>query len=426
MNKKLVVEIISVGTEVLMGNIVNTNAQYLAEKCAGLGLVNYYQIVVGDNAERLEECIRTAAFRSDIVLLCGGLGPTEDDLTKETAARIAGKSMYLHEESKRSCEEYFKKKGLEYTENNIKQAMIPEGAVILPNNNGTAPGVIIPWEGKHIVLLPGPPVELKPMFEDYVVPYIKELMPGVMVSQVVKIVSVGESQLETQIKDLIDAQTNPTIATYAKRAEVHVRVTASADTEAEAKKLIKPVVKELKVRFGNNIYTTDESVTLEQALVDLLEASHLRISTVESCTGGMVAARIINVAGVSEVFKAGFITYSNKAKRKLAGVKKSTLEKYTAVSPETAAEMCKVPEIGPKADVILSVTGYAGPSQGEDDDTPVGLVYIGCNVCGEVKVKEYHFNGNRQKVRESATTEALVLARECLMDYFSKNTFGEN
>lgn len=424
MKNTLVVEIISVGTEVLMGNIVNTNAQYLAEKCAGLGLVNYYQVVVGDNAERLEECIRTAASRADIVILGGGLGPTEDDLTKETAAKVTGKAMYLHEESKRSCEEYFKKKGLEYTENNIKQAMIPEGSVILPNNNGTAPGVIIPWEGKHIVLLPGPPVELKPMFEDYVVPYIKGLIPGVMVSQTVKIVSVGESQLETRIKDMIDNQTNPTIATYAKRAEVHVRVTASADTEVEAKKLIKPVVKELKVRFGNNIYTTDEAVTLEQALVDLLAASKLRISTVESCTGGMVAARIINVSGASDVFKAGFITYSNKAKRKLAGVKKSTLEKYTAVSPEVAAEMCKVPEIGPKADVILSVTGYAGPSAG--DDTPVGLVYIGCNVCGDVKVKEYHFNGNRQKVRESATTEALVLARECLMDYFSKNTFGTN
>lgn len=419
----MVVEIICVGTEILLGNIVNTNAAYLAEKCARLGLANYYQVAVGDNEERLTECIKCALNRSDIVILCGGLGPTEDDLTKETAAKVAGKTMYLHEESKNKMEEYFKLKGMEFTANNLKQAMIPEGSVILTNNNGTAPGVIIPFENKHIVLLPGPPVEMKAMFEESVIPYIKGLLPGVIVSQTVKVVRVGESVLETQIKDLIDNQTNPTIATYAKTGEVHVRVTAKAQTEAEAMKLIKPMVKELKVRFGNNVYTTDENVSLEQALVDLLSASELRISTVESCTGGMVAARIINVPGASDVFKCGFITYSNKAKRKLAGVKKSTLEKYTAVSAETAREMAQVPEIGPKADVIVSVTGYAGPSS--SPDAPAGLVYIACNVCGEVKVKECHFNGNRQKVRESATTEALVLARECLMDYFATKTFGE-
>ena len=421
MAEKLVAEIVCVGTEILLGNIVNTNAAYLAEKCAGLGLVNYYQTVVGDNAKRLEETIKLALSRADIIILSGGLGPTEDDLTKETAAKVCNKKLYLHEESKEAIRAYFERRGLELTENNIKQAMIPEDSVILKNNNGTAPGVIIPYENKHVVLLPGPPGELKPMFEESVAPYIESLTSMVIRSQTVKICSVGESIAETRIKDLIDAQTNPTIATYAKVGEVHVRVTAGAPSEQEAERLIKPVVMELKTRFGNNVYTTDEKVTLEQALVSLLEASSLRISTVESCTGGMVAARIINVPGASEVYKAGFITYSNKAKRKLAGVKKSTLEKYTAVSAQTATEMAKVPEIGPKADVILAVTGCL---RDEDDDSRTGLVYIACNVCGDVKVKEFKFGGNRQKIRESATTEALVLARECIMDYFSKKNFG--
>jgi nicotinamide-nucleotide amidase len=418
----MVAEIICVGTEILLGNIVNTNGAYLARACAGLGLSNFYQVTVGDNEERLSDSIRTALSRADIIILSGGLGPTEDDLTKETAAKVCGKSLYLDEESKESIIAYFKKKGKEPTENNIKQAMIPEGAVILKNNNGTAPGVIIPYENKHIVLLPGPPIEMIPMFEESVVPYLRKLLPGVIVSQTVKVCSVGESLLETKIKDLIDSQTNPTIATYAKTGEVHVRVTAQAATESEANKLIKPVVNELKLRFGNNIYTTDENVTLEQAVVDLLEASELRISTVESCTGGMVASRLINVAGVSDIFKCGFVTYSNKAKRKLAGVKKSTIEKYTAVSEQTAKEMVSGPELGPKADVIVAVTGYAGPADTETE--PKGLVYIACNVCGQIKVKEYHFSGSRQKIRESATTEALVLVRECVLDYFSEKTFG--
>ena len=415
-------EIITVGTEILLGNIINTNAAYLARECAKLGLSDYYQVTVGDNAERLAEVIRTALLRADIIILCGGLGPTEDDLTKETVAEVCGKQLYLDENSKNRIEEYFKKKGREVTPNNIKQAMIPEGAIILENNNGTAPGVIVPFENKHIVLLPGPPIELVPMFEESVIPYITKLMPGVIESQTVKICSVGESAVETQIKDLIDSQTNPTIATYAKTGEVHVRVTAHADTEQEAQKLIKPVVNELKLRFGNNIYTTDEKVSLEQAVVSLLEASELKVSTVESCTGGMVAARLINVAGVSDIFKCGFVTYSNKAKRKLAGVKKSTLEKYTAVSEQTAKEMVSGPELGPKADVIVGITGYAGPT--DTPEEPKGLVYIACNVCGSIKVREYHFSGSRQKIRESATTEALVLVRDCVMDYFSEKTFG--
>lgn len=422
MENNKVVEIVCVGTELLLGNIVNTNAAFLAEECARLGLSCYYQTVVGDNEERLTETLKLALSRADIVILSGGLGPTEDDLTKEVAAKVAGKEFYMHEESKERLVKYFEKRGLTLTENNYKQALIPEGAVVLTNNNGTAPGVIIPYENKHIVLLPGPPVELKPMFHESVVPYLQKLSDVTLVSRTVKIVSVGESIAETMIKDLIDGQTNPTIATYAKTGEVHIRVTAKGPNEAACEKLIKPVVRELKLRFGNNIYTTNEEVTLEKAVVDLLASGELRVLTVESCTGGMVASRIVNVPGASDVFKYGLVTYSNKAKRKLAGVKKTTLQKYTAVSEETAREMVKGTDIGPKADVIVGVTGYA--TQG-DENQPAGLVYIACNVGGKITVREFHFNGGRTKVRESATTQALVLMRDCILEYLSQKTFME-
>lgn len=423
-DEKMVVEIVCVGTEILLGNIVNTNAAYLAEKVASLGLTCYYQSVVGDNAKRVEETIRTAVSRSDVVILSGGLGPTQDDLTKEIASKVAGKELVLHEESLEAIKTYFEKRGIAYTDNNVKQAMVPVDSIVLKNNNGTAPGIIIPYENKHIILLPGPPNELKPMFEESVVPYVHKLTNKVIVSQTVKVVSVGESLAETMILDLIENQTNPTIATYAKTGEVHIRVTACAEDEEKAKKLIKPLVKELKVRFGNNIYTTDEDVTLEKSIVDLLVASDMKIMTVESCTGGMIASRIVNVPGASEVLKCGLVTYSNKAKRKLAGVKKATIQKYTAVSPQVAREMAKGTDLGPKSDVIVSVTGYAGPDSTEEE--PAGLVYIACNVCGNTSVKEFHFSGNRAKVRESATVNALVFARQCILEYISQVTFGDN
>lgn len=418
-----VVEILCVGTELLLGNIVNTNAAYLAQRCAGLGLASYYQSVVGDNEERLTKSLELAMSRSDVVILSGGLGPTQDDLTKEVAAKVCNREFYLDEESYKRIVDYFALKNITPTENNRKQALIPKDAIILTNNNGTAPGIIINENNTHVILLPGPPGELKPMFEESVVPYLMKLTDGVIVSSTVKICSVGESSVETQILDLIEKQTNPTIATYAKPCEVHVRVTAKAETEALARKLIKPVVKELKLRFGSNIYTTDENVTIEQSVVDLLKASKFTISTVESCTGGMIASRIVDVPGASDVFKSSLVTYSDKAKRKLAGVKKATLDKYTAVSEQTAYEMAQMTDMDLKADVIISVTGYAGPDSCKD--APAGLVYIGCNVCGTTIVKECHFSGNRAKVRESATVTALVLARECILKYYSEKTFTE-
>lgn len=419
----MTVEIIAVGTEILLGNIVNTNAAYLAEKCAGLGLSCYHQDVVGDNEERLCETIRTALSRADILLLSGGLGPTQDDLTKEAAAKVMGKSLYLHEESKEAIRAFFEKRGLEITDNNWKQAMVPEGCIVVENPNGTAPGIIMTENGKHVILMPGPPNELVPMFETSIMPYLSKLQSCVIFSQTVKICGVGESKLETMIRDLIEKQTNPTVATYAKTGEVHLRVTARAEDEKEAKKLVKPMVKELKGRFGSSIYTTDDTVTLEKAVVDLLLANHLTICTVESCTGGLLAARLINVPGVSEVFKAGYITYSNKAKRRLLGVKKTLLLKHGAVSEQVAKEMARGAALASKADVTVSITGIAGPDGGTEEK-PVGLVYMGCSVCGRITVKKCQFSGSRGKIRENAVSAALSLMRECILQYYSEVTFG--
>lgn len=418
----MTVELISVGTEILLGNIVNTNAAYLSEKCAGLGLSCYFQSVVGDNEERLTFTLKCAMERADIVILSGGLGPTEDDLTKEVAAKVCGKKLVASDMWMERISEFFAMRNVTPTENNWKQALVPEGAIILDNPNGTAPGLIIEEESAKVILLPGPPNELIPMFETSVRPYLEKLTPGVLYSQTVKLCGMGESAVETAIKDLIDSQTNPTVATYAKTGEVHIRVTASAETDKEAKKLTKPVVKELKARFGENVYTTEEEVTLEKAVEDLLLEYDLTMTCAESCTGGLLSARLVNVPGCSEVFKSGLVTYSNKAKRKYLGVKKSTLQKYGPVSRQTAEEMVKGAAAASKCDVAVSVTGIAGPDGGTEEK-PVGLVYIGCSVKGKVTVLEYHFSGSRAKVRDGAVAAALTLTRRCILDYVGELSF---
>lgn len=420
----MVVELISVGTELLLGNIVNTNAAYLAEQCANCGLSCFYQTVVGDNEERLQETVKAGLKRSDILILTGGLGPTDDDLTKEVVAKAMKKKLVEDVKAREMIQTYFTNRGLEITENNWKQAMVPEGAQVLYNHNGTAPGLIVESGEKCAILLPGPPNEMKPMFEEYVVDYFKKKNPEVIVSTTVKLCGIGESKVADMIQDILDGQTNPTVAPYAKTGEVHLRVTAKAGDEKAANKLIKPIVKQLKTRLAEYIYTTDANTTLEKAVVDLLVANNLTVSTVESCTGGMVAARLINVSGVSEVFKMGHITYSNKAKKKILGVKKRTLEKHTAVSAEVAKEMVKGVELVSKADVCVSITGLAGP-EGGTEKKPVGLVYIACSVKGKTVVKEYHFNGNRSKIRENATASALILMRKCILEYMTETAFSK-
>lgn len=411
----MTVELISVGTEILLGNIVNTNAAYLAEKCAAFGLSCYHQSVVGDNEQRLEDAIRLALSRSDIVILGGGLGPTKDDLTKEITAKVFGKELYEDAHTKARIMEYFSRvHSGSVTENNWKQALVPEGARVIDNHNGTAPGLILEADGKTAILLPGPPNEMKPMFDRDIAPYLNSLQPEGIYSKMVKICSVGESRAETMILDLLEQQSNPTIAPYAKTGEVHLRVTARAAGEEQAEALMKPVMDELFRRFGDKIFTTREDVTLEEAVVELLKEKNFTLTTAESCTGGLLAGRIMNVAGASSVYCEGYITYADAAKEKLLGVNKSTLESYGAVSRETAHEMAEGAAKAANADAAVSVTGIAGPGGGTEEK-PVGLVYIGCYVRGRVRTEEFYLTGNRQKNRDYAVVRALTLLREELL-----------
>ncbi len=411
----MTVDIICVGTEILMGSIINTNAAYLAQQCAALGCSNYYQTVVGDNAERLEWAIRTAMDRADVVLLSGGLGPTEDDMTKEVAAKVTGRKLVEDPASRRAIEDFFRTRGKEPTANNWKQALVPEGGHAIPNPNGTAPGICIEGDRCTLILLPGPPEELKPMFRDFVVPQLRSMTDQVFYSRMVKVCGVGESRAETEILDLIDAQTNPTIATYAKLQEVDIRVTASGADREEAREIAMPVVEELQKRFGNHVFTLDEDVNLEKALVDLLQNREMTIATAESCTGGQIASRLVNVPGVSEVFATGLVTYANETKQSLLGVKRQTLQRFGAVSEETALEMAKGLAAVSRADVVIVTTGIAGPDGGTEEK-PVGTVYIGVGVRGEYTVKQYNFRGNRGIIREAASTAALDLARMRILE----------
>ncbi|MCI8535038.1 MAG: competence/damage-inducible protein A [Hungatella sp.] len=416
----MIVELISVGTELLLGNIVNTNARFLAEKCALLGLSMYNQVVVGDNRERLADAVKTALSRSDLVILTGGLGPTEDDLTKETCAEAMGYGLVEDAHTRARIEEYFKNSIFkEIPDNNWKQAMVPEGAIVLDNNNGTAPGLILEKDGKRAVLLPGPPNEMIPLFQGQVEPYLQKLRPELIVSRMVKICGKGESQVEDELLDLIDKQTNPTIATYAKTGEVHVRVTASAPNEETAERLIKPVVKEIKRRFGMAVYSIREEETLEMAVVRLLKKYDLTVATAESCTGGLVAGRIVNVPGASDVFREGFITYSNKAKRKHLDVSKNTIKKYGAVSKETAREMAVGGVFATDSDICVAITGLAGPGGGTEEK-PVGLVYMACCLGDNVTVEKYQFKGNREKIREQSVVRALDLVRRTILQTYGK------
>ncbi|MED9805453.1 MAG: competence/damage-inducible protein A [Lachnospiraceae bacterium] len=407
-------EIICVGTELLLGNIVNTNAAFLSEKLAYLGINCYFQTVVGDNRDRLLSVINTALSRADILIFSGGLGPTEDDLTKETVAEALGKKLIRDKWAEQEIADYFALRGRIPTDNNWKQADVIEGCEILYNKNGTAPGIFVSEGEKTVILLPGPPLELKSMFTDSVMPKLQQKCGQVFYSQTVKIVGPGESSVETQILDMLNTQENPTIAPYAKTGEVHLRVTARAKDEKEAREKTAPVVEELYRRFGKAVYTTDADETLEMALTKLLIKKKYTMTTAESCTGGMIAARMVNAPGVSAVLKSGFITYANEAKEELLGVSHDTLEKFGAVSRETAEEMAEGAVKAAHTDAAIAVTGIAGPDGGTKEK-PVGLVYIGVNVRGNVEVREYHFSGSRQKIRESVTAAALTFLREKLL-----------
>ena len=367
----MVVELISVGTEILMGNIVNTNAAFLSKECVKLGLNCYHQQVVDDNEERLSEALQLALGRSDIVILSGGL------------------EIYRHEPS--------------------------EISMVLDNPNGTAPGSIIEHDGKRIILLPGTPNELVPMFLDKVKPYLMKINDRAIASIIIKIVGIDEGLVEETIKDLIDAQPNPTIAMCSRAGEVHLRISAMGDNKREARKLITPVKKEIKKRLGNHIYTEEDDVTLEKSVIDILIDKKMTFTCAESCTGGLFSGRMVSVPGASDVYKMGFITYANKAKKKLLGVKSDTLKNHGAVSHQCAEEMAKGAAKAAKADVAIAITGIAGPGGGTKTK-PVGLVYIGCFCHGKVVVEEHKFIGNRTQIRESAVLCAIALMRRCLIE----------
>ena len=416
----MTVELISVGTELLLGNIVNTNANYLSQKCAELGFSLYYQITVGDNEGRLSEVLKTAFERSDIVLLTGGLGPTQDDMTKETVAKVFGRELIMDEASREHIANYFHSRSTGkvpavVTENNWKQALKIDGCIVVENPNGTAPGYIVEEDGKAVVLMPGPPNEMVPMFEASILPYLKKKQNKLFVSRMVKICGIGESKAETDILDLIEAQSNPTIAPYAKNSEVHFRITASAESKEEAERLLSPVADELYRRFGDFIYTTKEEETLEEVVVKLLMDKQLTLATAESCTGGLLTGRLVNVAGVSEVLTEGFITYSNEAKRKNLGVGSDTLQRFGAVSAQTAEEMVRGAAKAAGTTAAIATTGIAGPDGGTPEK-PVGLVYIACLVQDKVTVKELRLRGNRMKIRDQSVIQALDLLRRSLLE----------
>ncbi len=416
----MTIELISVGTELLLGNIVNTNANYLSKKCAELGYSLYYQITVGDNEGRLCDALKEALGRSDVVILTGGLGPTQDDMTKETVAKVLGRELIMDDHSKERIASFFQFRfgGNQVppviTENNWKQALKIEDCIVLDNDNGTAPAYIVEEGEKVVILLPGPPSEMVPLFDHKVYPYLRKKQNRIFLSKMVKICGVGESRAETEILDLIEGQSNPTVAPYAKDAEVHFRVTAAADSVEEGEQLIAPVVEELYRRFGDNIYSTDEGEMLEDVVVKLLVEKKYTLATAESCTGGLLTGRLVNVPGVSEVLKEGFITYSNEAKMKYLGVKEESLKQFGAVSAEVAKEMAIGVAQNTSSNVGLGITGIAGPDGGTPEK-PVGLVYIGCSVEGKVQVRELRLGGNRQRVRDQSIIHALDLLRRCLI-----------
>lgn len=402
-------ELLSVGTEILLGDIVNTNAQFLAKELASMGIDIYYQSVVGDNKERMLQAFKEGLSRSDMIITTGGLGPTKDDMTKELACEYFGYKCELHEESLESIKEYFRRMGRDFVESNEKQAYFPKEAIILKNNAGTAPGAIIKKDDKTIIVLPGPPSEMKRMFDESVRPYLEKLTGYTIVSEVVRIHGVGESKVEELVQDLIDNGKNPTVAPYAKEGEVTLRVTAKAKTKEEGEKLIDPVLTEIKNRLGDSIYNIGEeglNLTVAKLLVD----KKLTIGTSESCTGGLLGAGLIDYPGISSSFLEGAITYSNEAKIKTLGVKEETLEKFGAVSEETAREMAEGIRKRCGADIGVSTTGIAGPDGGTDDK-PVGLVYIGLSIGDKTIVTRNVFNGDRNSVRRRACLKAFDMIR---------------
>lgn len=404
-----VCELISVGTEILLGDILNTDAQFLSIELAKLGISVIHQSTVGDNRERLLAQLKEAADRSDIIILSGGLGPTPDDLTKEVCCEFFGKKMFLHEPTVEKIKTYFSTKGMEMAQNNLKQAMLPKECVIFPNDNGTAPGMAIEKDGVHILVLPGPPRELKPMFRNCAVPYLMQFSDRIIVSHNIRTFGIGESLMAERVNDLFDAE-NPTVAPYAKDGEALLRVTAMARTKEEAENLCKPVINEIKNRLDGFVYGVDYTC-IEEAVIEKLKEKHMKVATAESCTGGLIAKRITDVPGASEVFDCGIISYANEIKHRVLGVSEDDLNKYGAVSEAVARQMAQGALKVSGADIAVSVTGIAGPDS-DSTNKPVGLVYIGLADRDNVWVRELRTSRkDRSYNRYVSASNALNMIR---------------
>lgn len=405
-------EIICVGNELLIGDTLNTNTQYLSQQLTLLGVEVAYQSVVGDDEIRLNEAIDLAKRRSDIIIFSGGLGPTYDDMTKETLAENIGEELVQDSDALAQMTSFFERRGRQMAESNLKQALRPKTGRCLTNNNGTAPGIYVEKDSKHFILLPGPPNELKPMFQETVVAIIEGLSEQIITSRIFKLVGIGESDLAMKIGHIMDVSTNPRIAPYAKLGSVNIRLTASSSSVEEGNELIEATSKRLEPFLEDFCYTIEDK-ELEEVVVDLLLAKGLTIATAESCTGGLLSARLVQVSGVSSVFNNGFVTYANEAKEKWLGVQPQLLKEYGAVSEEVAKSMATGVRIVSGASIGVSITGIAGPNGGTVDK-PVGTVHIAVAYENNVFHKKLNLNGLRQKIRDYSAQSALVLLYKIL------------
>lgn len=415
-------ELISVGTEILLGDIVNTDAQFLSRELAALGIDVLYTDVVGDNRERLTDTLRRALSRSDIVILSGGLGPTKDDLTKEVCCETMG--VPLREDSRALAwiEEYFRRRGTPMADINRKQALVPEGGVVFYNSRGTAPGCAVERDGKCVILLPGPPRELNPMFIEGVRPYLLEKYAhGAIVSRSVRTFGIGESAMAAQVSDLLDRK-NPTVAPYAKSGEALLRVTAKAGSREQAEAMCDQVVGEIRGRLGSLIYGVD-TPGLEYTAVELLKKSGKKLALAESCTAGYIAKRITEVPGASEVFECGIVSYANKIKEKLLGVSEQTLAEQGAVCADVARQMAEGVLRLSGADIAVSVTGIAGPNPSEGGK-PAGLSYLALTDGTHTYIRKvttgHAGEGSREYNRYVSSSNALDMVRLYLQGHLEQ------
>lgn len=399
-------EIIAVGTELLLGQIANTNAQFLSEELNALGFSVYFHSVVGDNAGRLERQLEIAAGRSQLIVLTGGLGPTADDITKEVVAKIVGRRLVTDQEALAVIERFYRERQIKMTENNKRQALVLEGSHIFPNETGLAPGMAVEHEGVHYLLFPGPPKELKPMFLKHARPYLLKLSPeqGIVFSKVMRFCGIGESALESRLEDLIEQQSNPTIAPLAKEGEVTLRLTCHGPSKEKAEQMIAGLVNEILKRVGQYHYGWDEQ-SLEEVLVQRLKEKGWSVATAESCTGGLISHLISRVSGASQVFMGGVVSYTNESKRKHLHIPEEILTRHGAVSEETAKLMAAHVRRSFGADLGLSITGVAGPTQQEEK--PIGLIYMGIASQQGEKVIPLKLMGERQVIQERAAKLAL-------------------